>query len=148
MIRYSGEPLYPRGSVLALRPPGLESCVCRVVLSHSSHHPHEVFQASLAYIMYMCTKVAYNHIHFIFYISCEGSHLYSLNNSCISPYRTVCTSYCPSCLPSTHDTLAQCWGNVDLVQRRRRLVLSASTHLPSSSICGTRVLEKVNNNFF
>ena len=107
----------------------------------------------------MCTKVAYNHIHFIFYILCEGSHLYSLNNSCISPYRTVCISYYPSCLPSTHDTLAQCWGNVDLVQRRRRwtsivqalvqrLVLSASTHLPSSSICGPRVLEKVNNNFF
>ena len=34
-----------RGSVLGLRPPGLESCVWRTVSSQSSHHPQEVLLA-------------------------------------------------------------------------------------------------------
>ena len=40
--QYCGEPPWPRGSVLSLRPPGLESCIWRAVSSHSSHHFQEV----------------------------------------------------------------------------------------------------------
>ena len=48
---YCGEPLWPRGSVLGLRPPGLEFrilCDWRTVSSHSSHHPQEVLLAQFS----------------------------------------------------------------------------------------------------
>ena len=56
--QYCGEPPWPRGSVLGLRPPGLhfESCVWMAVSSHSSHHPREVPLAQFS--PGMCTKVA------------------------------------------------------------------------------------------
>ena len=46
-IQYYGEPPRPRGSVLGLRPPGLEfRILCwRAVSSHSSHHSQEVILA-------------------------------------------------------------------------------------------------------
>ena len=46
-IRKYGEPVWPTGSVL-------KSCVWRAVLSHSSHHPHEVL---LAYFSLHGTKL-------------------------------------------------------------------------------------------
>ena len=45
--QYCGEPPWPKGSVLGLRPPGLESCIWRTVSSHLSHQPQGVAQFSL-----------------------------------------------------------------------------------------------------
>ena len=47
-IQYCREPLWPRGSVLGFRPPGLEFCVWRAVSSHSSHNPQQVFLAQFS----------------------------------------------------------------------------------------------------
>ena len=44
--QYCGEPPWPRGSVLGLRP--FESCVWRTVSSQSSHHPQEVLLAQFS----------------------------------------------------------------------------------------------------
>ena len=47
-IKYCGEPLWPRGSMLGLRLPLLESCVWRAVSSHPSHYPQEVLLAQFS----------------------------------------------------------------------------------------------------
>ena len=48
--QYRGEPPWPWGSVLGLRPLGLnfESCVWRAVSSHSSRYPQEVLLAQFS----------------------------------------------------------------------------------------------------
>ena len=46
--QYCGEPPWTRGSVLGLRPPGLEFCVWRAVSSHSSHHPQDILLAKFS----------------------------------------------------------------------------------------------------
>ena len=60
-----GERPGPRDSVLSLRPPGFESCGCRAVSYHSSHHPREVILAQFSLNVHteysspvMCIKVA------------------------------------------------------------------------------------------
>ena len=48
--QYCGEPPWPRGSVLGLRPPGLEFWILcwRTVSPQSSHHPQEVLLAQFS----------------------------------------------------------------------------------------------------
>ena len=55
-IQYCGEPPWLRGSVLGLRPPGLEleSFVSRAVSSHSSHHPQKVLLAQISICVHKC----------------------------------------------------------------------------------------------
>ena len=54
--QFCGEPPWPRGSVLGLRPPGsnFESCVWRTVSSQSSHHPQEVLLAQFSLYVHKC----------------------------------------------------------------------------------------------
>ena len=64
--QYCGEPPWPRGSVLGLRPPGLEFrilCLEDSVISIISPSSGGFSWPSLAY---MCTKVASSPIHFIY----------------------------------------------------------------------------------
>ena len=69
-IQYCGEPPRPRGSVLNLRPPGLEFrviCVWRAVSSHSPHHPQEVLLARCSLHVYKGGLKSHS-FHFILYL--------------------------------------------------------------------------------
>ena len=63
-LEYCGEPRWPRGSVLGLRPPGFKFwilCLEGIVISHISPSSW----CSCPNLACMCTKVAYSLIHFI-----------------------------------------------------------------------------------
>ena len=63
-VQYFGEPLWPRSSVLGLRPPSsnFESCVWSAMSPLSSHHPQKVPLVQFSEYV-MCTKVALKPIH-------------------------------------------------------------------------------------
>ena len=55
-IQYCGEPPWPRGRCSASGRQGsnFESCVCRAVSSHSSHHPQEFLLAQFSLYVHKC----------------------------------------------------------------------------------------------
>ena len=61
---YCGEPPCPRGSVLGLRPPGLEFRIMCALSSHSSQHPQEVVLARFSLYVYEGGLIPHS-LHFI-----------------------------------------------------------------------------------
>ena len=59
-IQYCGEPPWPRGSVIGLRPPGFEFQILslKVSLSHSSHNPQEVLLAQFSLYAHKCGLIS------------------------------------------------------------------------------------------
>ena len=79
MIQYRGEPPWPRGSVLGLRPPGLEFFVWRTVSSHSSHHPQVVLLAQFSLYVHKGGLKPHS-FHFIYYYQMTSVLSSSLND--------------------------------------------------------------------